>query len=225
MWFQPDAWTDATTRAVRRRLDDSGLVALDMEVVRLGPDGDFGDRLIDVAAEIGARNVLVISSFSDQAATADRLGELCRRAAPAGISVCIEFMRFTEVKTLSDALEVADLVGEPNVGILVDLLHVARSGTTFEGIAQTDPALFPYVQWCDGPAEPRGWSTRDLLLDALDDRSIPGHGALAAVEFETLFRETVPFSLEVRSSWLREAFPDPTDRAKHLLSETRAALT
>lgn len=224
IWFDPDTWTDETTREVRRRLADGGLAAVDMEVVHIGRDGECGDRIVDAAADIGARNVLVVSWLPDARATAHRLAELCRRAAPAGIRVCIEFMRFTEVKTLADAIEVADLVDEPNVGILVDLLHVARSGTTFEDLRQADPSLFPYAQWCDGPAAPRGWSTRDLVLDALDDRCSPGHGELRAAEFETLFDETVPFSLEVRSRRLRNDFPDPTERATHLLHETMSAL-
>ncbi len=223
VWFEPDSWSDATTRAVRDRLDDSGLIALDVEVVQISTGGDFGDRLVDVAAELGARNVLAISSLDDHAATADRLGELCRRAAPAGISVCLEFMRFTTVKTLADALYVVGLVDEPNVGILPDLLHVVRSSTTFEEIANTDPALFPYAQWCDGAAEPRGWSTDEVVVDALDDRTIPGDGALDAAGFEALFSESVPFSLEVRSSRLRAAFADPTARARHLLEGTRSA--
>ncbi len=224
VWFEPDTWTDATTREVRLRLQDGGLTAVDMEVVHIGRDGECGDRLVDAAAGVGARNVLAVSWLPDVLATAHRLAELCRRAAPAGISVCIEFMRFTEVKTLADAVKVADRVDEPNIGILADLLHVARSGTTFEDIRQADPGLLPYAQWCDATAEPRGWSTRDLIVDALDDRCSPGHGALRAAEFEALFDETVPFSLEVRSRRLRNDFPDPTQRARHLLHETRAAL-
>ena len=43
-------------------------------------------------------------------------------------------MKFTSVKSLSDALDVVKLVDAPNVGILLDLLHVVRSGTTFKEI-------------------------------------------------------------------------------------------
>lgn len=224
VWFDPDSWDDAQTKRVADRLRSGGLVAVDMEVIRIGPDGDCGDRLIDAAAEIGARNILAISSLADADATAERLAHLCRRAAPAGIRVCIEFMRFTEVKDLTAALDVVARCGEPNAGVLCDLLHVARSGTTLEAIGAADPGLFPYVQWCDGPAEPAGWSNRELVIDALDDRSIPGEGALPTAAFEALFADEVPFSLEVRSRHLRETFPDPTERAAHLLRGTRVAL-
>lgn len=224
IWYDPATWTDATTKRLARRLGDSGLVPVDMEVVRMGPDGDCGDQLVDAAAELGARNILTISSFDDVGATSERLAALCERAAPASIRVCIEFMRFTSVKTLADAIEVVALAAQPNAGILVDLIHVFRSGTTYDQISEADPALFPYAQWCDAPAEPRGWSTRELIGDALDDRAIPGEGELPAMEFVGLFEESVPFSMEVRSAALRDAFPDPTARARHLLEGTENAL-
>jgi len=225
VWYDPVSWTDQTTAQVRRQLDDHGMVAVDMEVVRMGSNKDCGEALIDAAAEIGATNVLAISSFDDPAETAARFATLCQRAGPAGIRVCIEFMRFTAVRTLADALEIVRLAGQPNAGILLDLLHVVRSGTLLSEIAAADPVLFPYVQWCDGPAEPRSFETKDIITDALDDRSIPGEGELSVHEFEQLFATSVPFSLEVRSKHLRDSYPDPVDRARHLLKMTKAALT
>lgn len=225
VWHDAGSWTDATTRDVTQVLDDTGLIAVDMEVVRMGTDRDQGEALVDAAAAIGAKNILTVSAFEDPHDTAARLQVLCRRARPTGIRVCLEFMRFTTVRTLADAIAVVDLVDEPNVGILVDLLHVVRSGTTFDEIAAADPALFPYAQWCDGPAEPRGWETRDVIIDALDDRSNPAEGDLDAVGFEALFAPDVPFSLEVRSAAIRDAFADHTERAAHVLAATRRALS
>ncbi len=223
-WFEPESWTDATTVAVRRAFDDTGMVPVDMEVIRMGGDRDCGERLVDAAAEIGARNVLAISSFEDHGATSARLAELCQRARPAGIRVCIEFMRFTQVRTLADAMVVADATGEPNVGVLVDLLHLFRTGDGPDDVRAADPALFPYAQWCDAPAEPPGWDTRSIVVDALDDRCLPGEGGLDAAVFPRLFEVDVPFSMEIRSRALRERFADPTDRARHVLDATRSAL-
>lgn len=224
IWYDPATWSEATTRAVRQRLDDTGLVPVDVEVIRMGPDGDHGDAIVDAAAELGAGNVLAISSFEDPGRTAERLTELSERAEPAGVRVCLEFMRFTTVRNLADAVDVVGRSGHRGAGILVDLLHVARSGTAFEEIAAADPDLFPYVQWCDGPAEPEGWSTREIITDALDARTAPGEGGLDALAFERLFDADVPFSMEVRSKALRDGFPDHTARAAHLLAATRRAL-
>ena len=223
IWFDPDTWTDVTTRDVKRRLDDTGLTALDMEVVRIG-GRDCGEQLVAAAGELGVRNILTVSTFDAASATAERLATLCRHGAQAGIRICVEFMAFTAVKTLADAIEVVTLADEPNAGILVDLLHVHRSGTTYEQIRAADPALFPYAQWCDGREEPDGWETRDLLREALDGRTIPGEGKLDAAQFERLFGATVPFSIEVRSQAMRGRYADPVERASHLLTGTLTAL-
>ena len=224
IWFDCDSWTAETTATIKRRLEATGVTPLDMEVVRMGTDRDHGEALVEAAAELGVSNILTISSFEDPGATTQRFAELCELAAPAGVHVCLEYMIFTHVRSLAEAIDIVDRAAQPNGGVLIDLLHVARAGTKFEEIAAADPRRFPYVQWCDGPAEPRGWSTRDLIGDALDDRSMPGRGRLHAAEFERLFDEAVPFSLEVRSKALRDAFPDHRDRAAHVLARTRAAL-
>jgi sugar phosphate isomerase/epimerase len=225
IWYAPSSWTESTTREISKRVRDTGLTVVDMEVVRMGPEGDCGEGLIEAAAAIGAKNILTVSQFDEIEATAERLNELCTFARAVDIRICLEFMRFTTVQTLADALQVVQIVDQDNVGILVDLIHVFRSGTTYEDIRAADSSFFPYAQWCDAPTEPCGWSTKELIRDALDDRSIPGEGDMPVNEFESLFDLTVPFSIEVRSKSLRDGFPDFLERAKHLLSATSTAMT
>lgn len=224
VWFDPASWTAATTREMRSRLDATGLVPLDIEVVRMGQRDDYGESMIDTAAELGVANVLAISTFEARGETVERMATLCSHAAGAGIRVCLEFMRFTSVRSLADAVQVVEAVDAPNAGILVDLLHARRCGTTDEQIHHTDPHLFPYAQWCDGPAEPPGWDDASLIHDALDLRCPPGDGELDADGFARMFAPTVPFSIEARSQALRDDFPDPVERSRHLLERTRAAL-
>ena len=224
VWFDQNSWSSTTSREVKRRIDDNGIEAVDMEVIRLGRSIDTGKALIEAACEVGAKNILVVSSLHSSEETAEQLSHLCSLAKAGDITICLEFMKFTSVKSLSDALEVVKLVDAPNVGILLDLLHVARSGTTFKEIEACDPNLFPYAQWCDGTAQPVGWSNSELITDALDDRLIPAEGKLDALKFESLFDTDIPFSIEVRSKHLRESFPDYEERARYVLDQTLAAL-
>ena len=64
MWIEPDLWTDQTTRDVKARQRDTGLELIDVEVVWIkpGPPNTDHIRIIDIGAELGARNVLVVSS-------------------------------------------------------------------------------------------------------------------------------------------------------------------
>ena len=224
VWFDQESWSSTTSREVKRRIDDNGVKAVDMEVIRLGRNFEKGKALIDAAYEVGAKNILVVSSLHSTEETAEQLSHLCSLAKAGDITICLEFMKFTSVKNLSDALDVVKLVDAPNVGILLDLLHVVRSGTTFREIKACDPKLFPYAQWCDGTAQPVGLSDSELIIDALDDRLIPAQGKLDALKFESLFDTGIPFSIEVRSKHLRESFPDYEERARYVLDQTLAAL-
>ncbi|MEC8365464.1 MAG: TIM barrel protein, partial [Actinomycetota bacterium] len=127
VWFDQESWSSTTSREVKRRMDDNGLEAVDMEVIRLGRSFDTGKALIEAACEVGAKNILVVSSLHSSEETAEQLSHLCSLAKAGDITICLEFMKFTSVKSLSDALEVVKLVDAPNVGILLDLLHVVRS--------------------------------------------------------------------------------------------------
>ena len=47
IWFDGKTWSDATSREVRRRLDDTGVIALDIEPIIPSEDGnDFAEQLI-----------------------------------------------------------------------------------------------------------------------------------------------------------------------------------
>ena len=118
LWYDPTVWTAATTAAVAGRLADTGLFPLDIEPVILGRGADPGDAIIDVAAELGVRHVLVASGPAERGAVVDRFGELCRRAEPAGVTVVLEFLPIFTIGTLGAA-----------VGVVTEVGHPARGGT------------------------------------------------------------------------------------------------
>ena len=66
IWYDHKTWDAATTREVRRRLNDSGLSVLDVEPI-IPSDGrdDHGEALIDVAAELGALGVVTPTTAAD----------------------------------------------------------------------------------------------------------------------------------------------------------------
>ena len=220
VWFDAATWTDVIASEVRLRLDDTGLVALDMEPIFVTPDGDHGERMIDAAAAVGARNLLVVSRGVDDDRFIDRFGELCDLAATHGIGCSLEFMAFMSIRDLTQAIEVLDAVDRPNAGVLIDNLHLARTGGTVADVAAIDPARLPYAQLCDAPAAP----PEQLVVEALDGRLTLGAGELPVTELVGVLPTHTALSLEVRSAQLRSVYPDPTDRARHVLSTTRTAL-
>ena len=130
LWVDTELWTPTTTREVRAILAGDGLVALDAEVIWIqpGPLDPKHLRIIDIAAEIGARNVLVVSSDPDKGTTANKLAALVDHARPGGVRVCLEFGAFTQIRDLPTALDVLDRTGLADAGLLIDPLHLARTG-------------------------------------------------------------------------------------------------
>ena len=219
IWFDPDTFTPAVAAAVRRRLDATGLVALDVEPVLLGRDVDLGDALVDAAVEVGARNILLANVSMAYDAAVARTRDLCRRAAAGAVTVAVEFLPPFAVNDLTAAVAFVTDVGEANCGVLIDTLHLDRSGSTLDQLRAVPSALLPYLQLADAPAVPEmAW--RD---EALHGRLLPGDGALPLVDVLRMVPD-VPVSVELRSRALMTGYPDPVERAKVILAATRAVL-
>ncbi|MFK8022954.1 MAG: sugar phosphate isomerase/epimerase family protein, partial [Ilumatobacter sp.] len=202
------------------RLDDTGLVALDMEPIFVMPEGDHGDRMIEAAAALDVGNLLVVSrGVSDEQFT-DRFGELCDLALPHGIGCSVEFMRFMSVKDLPQTLGVLDAANRANGGVLIDNLHLDRTGGTVDDVRTISPARLPYAQLCDAPRA----APHDLYTEAVDGRLTLGAGGLPVGQLVDALPAHTSLSMEIRSAALRADFPDATDRARHVLQTTRRAL-
>jgi sugar phosphate isomerase/epimerase len=216
IWFDGKTWTDSTSRDVRQRLDDTGVIALDIEPIIPSEDGnDFAEQLIEAAAIIGAQHILFTSRLKDQARTTHRYQQVCEMARPHGIKVVCEFLPIFPLNTLSMAADIVANSRATNGGVLIDNLHLSRSGSSIEDVEAMPIELFPYLQICDAPAE-RPTDFGGLLDEALNGRLCPGEGSLPIVELLQAVPD-VPLSFEVRSKFLRD-ITDPIDRAKHLLT-------
>jgi len=215
IWFDGKTWSDATSREVHKRLDDTGVIALDIEPIIPSEDGnDFAEQLIEAAAVIGARHILFTSRLKDQSRTTDRYREVCALAQPYGITVVCEFLPIFPLNTLSMAAEIVADSRATNGGVLIDNLHLSRSGSSVEEVQALPTELFPYLQICDAVAE-RPTEFGELLDEALNGRLCPGEGSLPIAELMQAIPD-VPLSFEVRSKFLRD-ITDPVERAKYLL--------
>jgi len=221
IWYDHSTWDAATTREVRRRLDDSGLSVLDVESI-LPRDGhdDHGEALIDVAAELGAKFVLFASRLSELDHSVERYRQLCAHAHSSGVTIACEFLPLFPVKNLSLATQIVERSGAENSGVLIDNLHLARSGSTVAEVRALDPALFPYVQIADAPASAPA-TMADLGWEAMNGRTCPGEGELPIAELLSAVPD-VPISFEIRSAKLIEDFPDPFERAAHVWARCRS---
>ena len=104
--------------------------------------------------------------------------------------------------------------------MLVDTLHLARSGGTPADLAARPaaPAPLPAARRCTAPSRRR---RLDALRDeALHGRLLPGEGGLPLRQTLTVVPD-VPVSVELRSRTLMTLHPDPRERSQIVLAATR----
>lgn len=184
-------------RETARRLADTGIILWDVEVLRLRPDKTLDEQLaiLDAGRALGARYVLVNVNDPDAARRLDRLSLLAAEAGVRGLTLAIEYMIFTEIRTLADAVALVGEVDGPAV-VLPDALHAARSGGTPAELAAVDPALIAYAQLCDTRLVPVPATPADALIEARVGRRFPGEGDLPLADFVAALPPGTPLAVE-----------------------------
>lgn len=202
-------------------LADTGLSVLDIEVIRIGNETPGTTaRLFDAASALSARTMLTVSDLPDRAATIERLGELADEAAARNLRISLEFMVFTRIRTLADAVSIVRELNHPAVGILPDALHMDRSLSSAAELSAVRE-LIAHAQLCDAPrVAPIG--NEALLEEARFVRSMPGEGELDLAPFLGAIGDA-PISVEVQSRALQSAL-DPSVVAQRAYDSTRRVL-
>ncbi|MFM0396150.1 sugar phosphate isomerase/epimerase family protein [Paraburkholderia phytofirmans] len=170
-------------RALRRVLADEGMAVHDVEFIPVLPDIDVASYapMFDAAAHLGARCVTVSGDDPDAARLAANLAALCELAAQYGLRVDLEFMRWRQVGTLNQARSMVERVGHANLAILVDALHLARSGGSPADVRALPVGMVRAVQLCDASRHaPVGDDA--TILEARAGRLPPGEGVLPLID-------------------------------------------
>jgi sugar phosphate isomerase/epimerase len=167
----------ALVREIKAAVADLGLTIAVGEGFFIQPgvdvDGIAGD--LDILAEVGAGRVTIVSFEGDKARAFDQLGRFAQLAAARGMGSQIEFVPGLGIGDLPTAVEAVAHVARPDFGLVVDAMHVFRSGATAAEVAALDPAVIGHIQLCDVPTQvrPEGYG-----YEASFERLCPGEGEL-----------------------------------------------
>jgi sugar phosphate isomerase/epimerase len=104
----------------------------------------------------------------------------------------------------------------------VDPFHHERVGHAPEKISEIPLEWLSYAQLCDMPQGGTLSDPEAYFTDAIDGRLAPGEGVIPVAEMARALPHNLPISLEIRSRFYRERYPDPLERAKAILSQTQA---
>jgi sugar phosphate isomerase/epimerase len=181
----------------RRRMNDTGVAIYDVEFVPLVPTFDVGSHegMLAAAAELGARRLNVSGDDPDRARLVAHFAQMCELAGRYGLGVDLEFMRWRHVASLADAVEVVARAGAANGGILLDALHLFRSGGSVAEVRALGPDLIRSAQLCDAPL--RAPPPEGIIEEARNRRLLPGRGELPLRELIKSLPSGVAFAVEV----------------------------
>lgn len=185
-----------TLRHTASAIAASGVTCLDAGVVVLAPGLDMERlrRFVDAAAALGADRLVAMNRDPSAPRAAATLAAVCEVAGVAGLSVGVEFMPYTATRTVAEARRLVEEAGAPNGGVVLDVLHLYRSGGSASDLAGPSPVPVLLLQLCDGLRDaPPPERLRD---EALADRRYPGQGELAVADVLGAVPAAVPVTLE-----------------------------
>jgi sugar phosphate isomerase/epimerase len=141
------------------------------EVVMLDA-AEAAAHVLDVAAGAGASYVITVCHESRPPPPAG-LAALCDLAADRGLAISLEFMPFSGVPTIADAVRLVEAADRENLGFVLDTWHWTRQpgGPDLATLRSIPPERIHLFQLNDTAAVPG----EDLRLETLD-RLLPGEG-------------------------------------------------
>lgn len=170
-----------TLPGIATMLADHGITELELEGIDTwwSPErsGDARAVMLRAAEALGARHLKVTPHGGAQPPEFERyvteFASLAAQSADVGARFGIEFLPWTSIATVDDALALVEAAGHPAGGIIVDLWHVARAHTPAERLASIPPERLVGVELDDADAEVVG----TMLEDTVHRRRYCGQGA------------------------------------------------
>lgn len=166
---------------------------------------------LDVFVELGAPRVVALSLDPDLAWSFDQLARVTGLAAERGIETLVELVPGLSIGSIETAVAAAKHVDHPQFGLLIDMMHVGRSGGTPADLTAIDPSYVRYLQLCDVPAVS---PYADYNYEAGVERLAPGEGDLPLAEMLAALPAGLPIGLEIPQGSLAEKGVGPFDRLK-----------
>lgn len=166
-------------RALKQILAGEGVRVSDIEFIQLTPDIDVQafTGVFEAAADLGAISVTVSGDDHDHARLTAHFAELCDLALAFGLRVDLEFMRWRAIGALPQALAIVRQAGKSNGAILVDALHLTRSGGEARDLISIPDEWLRAAQICDAGAGTPSTEAA-IIAEAREGRLPPGEGAL-----------------------------------------------
>lgn len=201
-------------RGVAISLGDGFLVMPDAEMQTFATD-------LDALAELGVPRINVVSLDPDLGRTFDQFAILTELAAQRGIQTVVEPVPGLTVGDVPTALAARQHVGRPDFRLLIDTMHVVRSGSGPADVAAIDPCHIGYAQLNDTTLRPRA---DNYMEEAMFERMVPGEGELPLRDILFALPSDIVIEIEVPRRSLALQGVSPIDRLRPCVEAARRLL-
>lgn len=188
--------------SLRRSAVESGMRISSVTGYGFFPDIglEHHERILETAAELGCKLMLLNVYYQDQSAFVHELARLGECAGLYGVRVALEFMPFSGLRTIHDAEKAIDLAQCAHIGHVIDALHLMRSGGTPYDVKGVDPKRIFLGQLCDAKWKSVQPSDDELAAEARLYREYPGKGDAPLYDLLSALPQNLEIEVEVPRS-------------------------
>ena len=167
-------------RKIEEALKNNDIGLLDIELARVRKDLKVEDyeSAFSAGAELGATDVISSVWTDKKDYYYNEFSKICDLAAKYNLRVNLEFVTFSGVATLKDAVDLLDKVQRPNAYLLIDTLHAHRSRVSPEDLGEIEQSKFGLIHLCDGPKPIPDLDNPEMIGVAREGRLYPGDGGI-----------------------------------------------
>lgn len=177
---------------------------------------------LEVMCELGVKRINTVSMDPDLARTFDQFAALVELAAGVDVEVTTELAPGLTIADLPTALAAVRHVGRRNFRLLIDTMHVVRSGSGAADLAKIEPDLIGYIQLSDAPLTSR-FAT--YFEEAMFERMSPSSGELPLLDVLRALPRELPVGIEVPLRSQAEAGLGPRERLGPVVEAARRLLS
>lgn len=174
--------------ALAERMAQAGIRCPEIAALMIGEDAAATEaQLAEFEPAVAALRpdwILVNSDHAPGPATAGEFRRAADRLGRHGARLAVEFLAISRVHSIADALELIDLAGVADAGVLVDTWHFFLGPDDWDSLAKLPLERLAYVQFDDHPAI----ATDDLREETIDRRVFPGEGLFDLDRFSRTLR-------------------------------------
>jgi sugar phosphate isomerase/epimerase len=205
-------------------MDDRGISISLGEGLLIAPGVDVRSYAadLDIMAELRIPRINTVSLEPDRARTFDELAVLTDLAADRGIVTSVEPVPGLAIADLPTAMAAVEHVGRDEISLLIDTMHVARSGAGADDLRSLPAERIGHVQLCDVPL--RSTKEWNYAEEAMYHRMAPGEGELPLADMLAALPEDRVVGLEVPMLSRAEAGVSAYDRLLPCVDSARALL-